>query len=367
MGAIISFQSVVGFAADLVFPKIFKSVSTRRLFFWAIIASALASFGLSASSVRPLIAIFLVTMALWGIYYELVSFANFQFMSSTVPSGTRAAAWGFSGIFVNLAYFLGPFIATELLSKGILITQGAIIIFLLSAFLILSLTGKKHEPSETVDFSGANPLLELRHWVTLSKAVWPALAIGLVLGFVDATFYTVGTVWTEKLSLVNPWGVWFLPLYLLPSICLGIPLSNWNIKNGKKKLAEKFLGLSGIFFILIALDSSVHWQLMMVALASSAIAICYPLLGGVYTDILARLGKEKKDMIGLSDSILNISYIVWPILAGIVSANVGERMTFAWLGVVVLLSSIVLLLITPRKIKLPQGEIKAWSEAQPSF
>jgi len=360
MGAIISFQSIVGFSADLIFPRIFKTVRTRRLIFWAILVSALTSFFLSASTFKPLLAIFIATMTLWGIYYELVNFANFQFMGTVVPSQMRAAAWGFTGIFVNLAYFLGPFIAAELLSNGILITQGTIIIFLVAALVLLTLNKNRHDVPTAVDFFHVNPWAELRHWLTLSRTVWPALAIGLVLGFIDATFYTVGAVWTEKLTLVNPWGVWFLPLYLLPSICLGIPLSRWNISNGKKKLAEKFLGLSGIFFIAIAFSSSVSWQLAIVCLASSALAVCYPLLQGVYTDILTRMGSEKKDMIGLTGSVMNLSYIIWPVFAGLISSRVGERLTFSWLGVIVLTFSIILLFVTPRKLKLPQTEIKTW-------
>lgn len=360
MGAVISFQSLVGLASDLIFPRIFKSIRTRRLIFWAILVSALTSFALSATTFKPFLAIFIVTMALWGIYYELVNFANFQFMSSWVPTHMRAAAWGFTGIFINLAYFLGPFIATSLLSHGVLITQGTIIIFLVSSLVLLSLNKGMHDAPAEVDFAHANPFLELKHWVTLSKAVWPALIISLLLGFIDATFYTVGAVWTEKLSNINPWGVWFLPLYLLPSICLGIPLSNWNIANGKKKLAEKFLALSGIILMCMAIASSVPWQLAVVCFASSAIAVCYPLLEGVYTDILARLGSEKKDMIGLTGSVINISYIVWPIMAGIIASKVGERMSFFWLGIIVLLVSVILLFITPRKLKLPQTEIKTW-------
>jgi MFS family permease len=211
-----------------------------------------------------------------------------------------------------------------------------------------------------MDFTDVNPWVEFKHWGILVGALWPVLVISLLLGFIDATFYTVGAVWTEKLTLVNPWGVWFLPLYLLPSICLGIPLSAWNISSGKKKLAEKFLGLSGIFFIFIAVSPSIPWQLAVICLASSALAVCYPLLEGVYTDILTRMGKEKKDMIGLTGSVVNLSYIIWPIFAGLISSKVGERMTFFWLGVVVVISSALLLLVTPRKLKLPQTEIKEW-------
>lgn len=360
MGAIISLQSVVGFTADLVFPKILKNVKTRQLVFWAILVSALTSFSLSTASMKPFLAIFIVTMVLWGIYYEVATFANFQFMSSVVPHQMRAAAWGFAGIFVNLAYFLGPFIAQELLSHGVLITQGSIIIFLVTALIILTLSKNGRETVGDVNLENISPIRELGHWAILTKAIWPALGIGLILGVIDATFYTVGAVWTEKLSMVNSWGVWFLPLYLLPSICIGIPLSSWNIEHGKKKLAEIFLGISGIFFVGITFHSSVGWQLAMVALASSALAVCYPLLDGVYTDFLTRMGSDKKDMMGLTGSVINVSYIIWPVFAGIIASKVGEKMTFFWLGVVVVVASIVLILVTPRKLKLPQTEIKTW-------
>jgi MFS family permease len=360
MGAIISFQSIVGLSADLIFPRLLKSIRVRRLVFWAILASALTSFFLTASTFQPFIAIFIVTMSLWGIYYELVNFASFQFMGSVVPTHMRAGAWGFTGIFTSLAYFLGPFIAAQLLLHGIFLTQGSIIIFLTVSLLILTLTKKMHDAPAEVDFTDLNPLLEFKHWLTLSSAIWPVLIISLVLGFIDSTFWTVGAVWTEKLTETNSWGVWFLPLYLLPFICLGIPLAGWKIYQGKKKMAEKFLALAGMFLILMAISGSVPWQLAIVCLSASALAVTYPLLEGVYSDIIARMGAEKKDMIGLTSSVTNVSYIIWPIFAGLIASQVGERLTFSYLGAGVLLIAVILFFITPKKLKLPQEEIKSW-------
>lgn len=360
MGAIVSFQSVVGLSADLIFPRLLKSIRVRRLVFWAILAAALTSFFLTAGSFQPFVAIFIVTMALWGIYYELINFANYQFMGSSVPSHMRAGVWGFSGIFVGLAYFLGPFIAAQLLMHGIFLTQGVIIIFLTSALLILTLTKKVHDIPAQVDFVDLNPWKEFKHWLTLSIHIWPVLIISLVLGFIDSTFWTVGAIWTEKLTKINPWGIWFLPLYLLPFICLGIPLSSWKIYQGKKKMAEKFLALSGIFLVGMAVSSNISWQLAVVCLSASALAVCYPLLQGIYSDIIARMGTEKKDMIGLTNSVTNISYIIWPVFAGLIVSHVGERLTFAWLGLGVIIIAVILLFVTPKKLKLPQSEIKTW-------
>ncbi|HKB88535.1 MAG TPA: MFS transporter [Patescibacteria group bacterium] len=362
MGAIIGLQSVVGLLADLVFPKIFRTITARRLAFFAIVISALTSLSLTAGFYLPYVAVFVITMILWGIYYELINFANFQFMGSAVPTHIRTAAWGFTGIFLSLAYFLGPFIASAALLHGIFITQGSIIIFLLAAFVLLSLTKKTHEAVafQPVDFSDLNPLSEFKHWLTLSEYIWPIIIISLVLGFIDSTFYTIGSVWTEKLAHINPWGIWFLPLYLLPSICLGIPLSQWQIESGKKKLSEKFMALAGIILAGIAFSDSLPWQLTIVCLSSSALAICYPLLNGVYCDMIARMGREKKDMIGLTNSVTNLSYIVWPIFAGLLTSRVGERLTFAWVGIGVFVVAVILLFITPKKLKLPQEEIKSW-------
>ena len=59
MGIIISFQSVVGFGADLIFPSLLRTTKTKRLVFWAILMSALTSFFLVASVIKPFVAIFL--------------------------------------------------------------------------------------------------------------------------------------------------------------------------------------------------------------------------------------------------------------------------------------------------------------------
>jgi MFS family permease len=247
-----------------------------------------------------------------------------------------------------------------MLRRGVFITQGTIILFLIAALILLTLSKRSHDIPSQVDFHDLDPWTEFKHWLTLSRVIWPILIISLVLGFVDSTFYTVGTVWTVKLASINPWGIWFLPLYLLPAICLGIPLSELIISGGKKKLTEKFLGLTGIIFIMIALSDSVAWQLAIVGLASCAMAVCYPLLGGVYSDVIARMGKGKKDMIGLTSSVGNLSYIIWPVFAGIIASKVGERLTFSWLGAGVLAVAVILLLVTPKKLKLPQSRMRDW-------
>ncbi len=360
MGFIISFQSVVGLLADLVFPRILRNIRVRKLIYFGLAMSALASLFLVSSYYWPYISIFLVTMALWGIYYEFIAFASYQFMGSVVPLNMRSGAWGVTGIFVNLAYFLGPLLAAVLLLKGQLIAEGAILLFLLLASILLSLTKNSHDVPATINLTEINPVVEFKHWLSLARHIWPAIIMSILLGFIDSTFWTTGTVWTEKLSRESAWGGLFLPLYQLPSIFFGVLVARWTISKGKKILSEKMLIIAGIFLAGIALSSKVSWQLTMVFLASSALSICYPLIEGVYKDIVARMGKEKKEMLGLTSWALNLVYIIWAPIAGAITLAIGERMTFSIVGILTAVTAFGLLYVTPKKLRLPQEEIRGW-------
>jgi MFS family permease len=362
MGLVISFQSIVGLFADLIFPSLLKFVKVRKLISLGILFIVITSMLLFASTFWPFVLLFLVTMAFWGVYYEFISFASFQFMGSSVPLSMRSGAWGVSGIFGNLAYFLGPLMAAFLMTKGFIATEAAILALLGLACLVFSATGHVHENQVDIDLRSANPWEEIKHWGSLSRAVWPMIIMSTVLGFADSTFWTIGAIWTEKLSRQSPWGVFFLPLYMLPAIFVGLIVARWGIYKGKKILSEKLLILAGVFMVLLAIKVDIYWQLAMVFLIALVLSFCYPLVNGTYSDIVARMGKEKKDMIGLTSSVVNLAYIVWPPIAGLLVGIVGEQRTFAVVGVISIVTAIILLFVTPKKLRLPQTEIKEWEQ-----
>jgi MFS family permease len=72
------------------------------------------------------------------------------------------------------------------------------------------------------------------------------------------------------------------------------------------------------------------------------------------------MGRERKHLIGLSLSTWSIAYIVGPIVAGYIARSIGEAKTFTVLGVFTLLVSLILLIASPKKLRLPQKEIKTW-------
>ena len=97
-----------------------------------------------------------------------------------------------------------------------------------------------------IESSLKNPVI-MGAIISLQSVV--GFAAGLVFSKILKNIHILygGAVWTEKLSAENPWGVWLLPLYLLPSICIGIPLSGWHIRNGKKSWRKSSWQSRGYF------------------------------------------------------------------------------------------------------------------------
>ncbi|HLE48439.1 MAG TPA: MFS transporter [Patescibacteria group bacterium] len=362
MGFVMSFSSVVGFGADLIFPQLFKGINFKKLLFMAIIASIAFSLTLISATMIPFVLIFLISMAIWGIYYEIVGFANHQFVADSVPVRMHASTWAFMGVFKNLAYFLGPLLAGLLVMTNAQSPAYVAIVFTIIALIILLLSKKHHERPVSIEIDKISLRCEMEHWVVLFRKVWPVLVVGIIMGIVDAFFWTAGAVYTEDLAKISIWGKWFLPMYTLPALFIGFVVAKKGIINGKKKTALKFFLLSGIFLAMMNVFENVEWQLLVVFCSSFALSISYPLIEGVYSDIVLRMGRQRKHMIGLCSSTTSISYIVGPIIAGITASVLGNVLTFVYLGYFVAAVALILFALTPKKLKLPQVEIKKWKD-----
>ena len=362
MGFVLSFSSIVGLGADMIFPQILKGVNFKKLLFFGIILSLSFSLSLISATLIPFILIFLVSMGIWGVYYEVIGFSNHQFVADSVPLRMHASTWAFIGVFKNLAYFIGPLLTGLLVAYNFRFPAYFAIIFALISLLILIVSKRQHERPISVEIEKISFSCELEHWSVLFKKVWPILIVSTMLGIVDAVFWTTGAVYTGKLAETSLWGALFLPIYALPSLFVGFIIAKKGVVGGKKKAALRFFLLSGIFLALLNLYQGVFWQLAAVFCSSLALAITYPLIEGVYSDVIERMGRQKRHMIGLCSSTTSISYIIGPILAGIVNYFVGSVMTFVFLGYFVIIISLILLSTTPKKLKLPQKEIYRWKD-----
>jgi predicted MFS family arabinose efflux permease len=92
------------------------------------------------------------------------------------------------------------------------------------------------------------------------------------------------------------------------------------------------------------------------------VAVAYPMTDAVYSDLIVRLGAKREHLIGLCDSSINLAYVIGPVTAGYIAYAVGEKLTFAVIGGLTVAVSLFLLMVTPKKLKLPESEISRWQD-----
>jgi MFS family permease len=345
---------------DLVFPQMLRSSGVRKLAGGAIVGSLIFLLSMLGSTWFSYGLIFLVAMAAWGVYYELDSFMTKQFVAGVAPRELRSAVWGVVGVIRNLAYFLGPIIGGMILKWGdraVVFSAGGVLAFAYILFLFIKLPHSNDEESE---IHSVKVMDEINYWLSLGKRVWPILMMSVVVGIVDATFWTTGTVLNDILAEQSSVGGWFLSAYMLPSLFIGVIVAKWGLAVGKKKWAERLMLLGGMCLVMIGFVQSVEAIILIVVISSIFMSMSWPLMDAVYTDLVARAQKGRKHMIGLSSSTLSLAYVIGPILSGYLANKYGEVETFAIVGGVVVLTTAALLIMTPKKLLLPQEEMKSW-------
>lgn len=365
MGVMMSFASVMGLLADLIFPQLFKNVNFRKMTVLAISSVFITAGILLWTTHVTWPAIFLLAMGTWGVYYEFLYFGVSQFVAQAAPVAARSGVWSIIGVFKSVAYSLGPILGSWIaIWKGDL---GIIFVYLLCAliaYLIWTSVGIKHKAVKNENnemLEKFNMAEEIKYWSVLFKHTWQILLASLTLGIIDAAFWTTGVVLSEKLTRESWLGGLLVPVYVMPSIFVGFMVARLGITKGKKKLSEIFMLLTGIFMIALGSSHSVYLLVLFALMVGIATSITWPLLNAVYSDVAHRMGREQKHMSGISSSTGNLSYIVGPIVTGFLASRIGEIDTLKYVGVYVFLVSLFLLIVTPKKIRMPQSEIATWN------
>lgn len=362
MGLMMAVSSIVGLFMDLIFPHVLRQSGVRKLAGGAIVGSMIFLFSMLSSTWWSYVLILIIGMSAWGIYYELDSFMTQEFVAGVAPRNERSSVWGIVGVVRSLAYFTGPLIGGYVIIYGdrvVVLSAAAVLFFAYMMFLLI----KPGETSDAqIDVHGINIREEVAHWFSLGKRVWPILLVSLMAGLIDATFWTTGTVLNDSLAKTHSQGGLFMSSYLLPFLFAGIIVAKWGIDTGKKKWAERFLLLGGMNLIFLPFIQNVWMILFFVFTSGVFMSMAWPLADAVYTDLVTRANKGRKHVMGMSSATSSFAYIVGPILSGFLAGTFGEMQTFAIIGGFVVIVASILLLVTPKKLNLPQTEMQSWEK-----
>jgi len=360
VGYIISVSSVVGLLSDLLIPQILKGITVKKLVLFSAVASLFFSTSLFAATWVPTVLVFLFAMGVWGVYFELMQFAQQQFVADTIPFKFHSAGWGIIVVFKSVSYFLGPLISGSLIAGNIRSPVIVALFLEVLALILIHYFRGIHERPLVIEIKKVNIMSEFSHWGVLIKHVWPIVLLSTAMGFIDASFWTLGPIVSEKSGGGGLLAGALVSVYMLPSIFMGLIVSRMKIYKGKKKLAISLFLLAGIFLSLLATVDNYFLQLFLVFIMSVLLSSAYPLSDAVYSDIVSRMGREREHLIGLSSSTFSLAYIFGPTLAGFGANYFSEMKTLGIIGYFCVFFGFFLLFFTPRKLKVPQRVISKW-------
>jgi MFS family permease len=259
-----------------------------------------------------------------------------------------------------LAVF-GPIVAAYLLTKGNMTIVVAVITLDLIALILTFLTkSKKKIPQQELEEENVTKTLvdEIKYWRILGRKTLPVITASFLISFISTAFWTFGAIFAQSLSKDTNLDWIMIVAYSLPSVVGGIVMARLNIRKRKKRISQIFLLLTGILFVLFYFTrNSLIATVVLVGFISITVMTSWLLISSVYSDLQKRLGRYIHHLQGIGNASKSLAFIFAPLTMGFLADRFGFSIAFVILGVVIVIASILLLILTPRKIRLPQVEI----------
>lgn len=364
MGLVMATSSLVGLLADLLLPQLLPRLSVKKALLLTSIFQLTFIGVLLLTLLSPRLWLFFLAMASWGLYFEFLAFSAKIFVTKKVPHPMNSIAWANIIFGRSLSYVVGPVLVTALIFRGnltVLLTVLVISLLAQLASVLFPIKPTAQEKQTENMISTPHPWQEIKYWGTLFKVAWPALLITFLFSVIDATFWTIGTILAISLENVFFYAFLFLPLYVIPMVLSQLILMKKAVSSNKERLAALFLLLGAVTLSLIGKQPG-NWLLLLIALLTGFFnSLAYTLAEAMHTDLEDRMGVHRQHLIGLSNSLFSLGYVVGPILAGVLSGIYYEQFSFSIIGVGAALISLGVLVFAPKRTVLPQKEMQGWT------
>lgn len=352
MGLIIGSSSVTGAVFDFLMCKVFKNSYWRRIF---LVMFCLCAFYLFILAAAQTVWMFILAMALWGIYYDLKNFGSFDFIARFTKVGEHGSSFGVLTVFQAGGYLAAPVVAGLLIGETVglrpFLAAG---IFLALAFaLLLGLFAREpvypQEKMET-QYRFRGFIFELKLWRRIDRVLLPVLLMITILSIIDAFFWTIGPLLAESFTSMHPLAGLFMVAYELPALLIGWFVGSVTNKLGKKKTA--IFGLLGgsAFLSLLGWMREPGLILLTVLFASVFLGFAWPALRAAFADYIQEAGRYEKEIEGLEDFYNNLGYVIGPASAGILADVLGNARAFSAVGILGMATALILMKLTPKKI-----------------
>ena len=346
-------SSFAGAVFDMLASKYLKSPHFRKLYASVFLLSISFLLLLYFAST---IWIFMIAMALWGIYWDIYHFANFDFVSRAVPKKENTSAFGILGIFHSLGILIAPVIAglvieTTVGAKPFLIS-GIMLFLSLVVFVGLYLQSIKNREIKNLPIPKMRSWnFEYRIWRIIGKQLMTVLLLTFLIYITDSFFWTIGPLIAEN-GEFGKFGGFLMMAYSFPMLIIGWFVGKISGRFGKKRTAlYAFLIGSCVLSFFTFAQNPIH-MILIVGLSSSFIGLSYPSLNGAYADYISETQSYEKEIQGSIDIFYNLGWMLGPMLAGLLAQVFGNSQSFSILGVFSVLTCVILIFKMPKKINL---------------
>ena len=353
MGVILGSSSFAGAIFDVVVSKYLKTPHYRSLYASVFLLSF--SF-LGILYFGSTIWVFLLAMALWGIYWDFFHFANFDFISRALPQKEHTSAFGILGIFQSLGVLIAPILAGivigEVVNSKPFIISGVMLLLSFIVFVELyKQSFKRKELPVIQDRSKSHWMREFRVWTAIVRQLAPILVLTFLIYITEAFIWTIGPLIAES-GQFGKFGGLLLVAYSFPTLIIGWFVGKIANRFGKKRTALYSFLIGSFVFSFFMFAQSPTQMIIVVGFASTFIGMSFPALSGAYADYITETQSYEKEIQGVIDVFYNIGWVLGPMLAGLLAQAFGNAQSFSILGVISVIMCFILILKMPKKIKL---------------
>lgn len=351
MGLILAFSSVAGAVFDFILTRTLKNTNYLKTFL--LILTISFTFPLVLWFSNHLF-VYLLAMAIWGLYYDLYTFASYDFVNRTdTHSAEYSYDFGIIELFRSTAGFLAPLIAAWLIVDRVKFFNVSFPFFFLVIaavfyLLLFNLSPVHFFHKVEAHYHTTGFLTELKTWRSVGILLLPLLIFMTFMYIFDAIFWTIGPLFSSSFPNFPYFSGVLMTLYNLPSLFTTWKIEALTDRFGKKATAFFTFILANLFLIPLGFIHSPVLVLFLVLLSSIASSITWPAILGAFSDYISQFPKFRSEIEGLTDFTINLGYIFGPILAGFLSDKIGISFSFGVLGLVDLFITVILIILSSK-------------------
>ncbi|MEK9179412.1 MAG: MFS transporter, partial [Patescibacteria group bacterium] len=183
MGLVFASSSFFGGLLDIVLSEHLRTSHYRRVLFYMLLFSFAATIFLFQQSLFML----MIAMLLWGVYYDLSTFASYDFIARRIPREEYASSFGIIDAFISLAYVIAPLLIGSVLDQLLTWKPLGISWFVLGAafalyLVLVSVTKKNKDKVHFREKEKSQTLPQvLKAWHAVFKDIGPSLLLRFMI------------------------------------------------------------------------------------------------------------------------------------------------------------------------------------------